>query len=62
LPRVTISAMLRFEVATSRTSSRMISLPPTRSNSRSCRTRSSLDWKASDVSEISSSRMVPPLA
>ena len=37
-------------------------LPPTRSSSPSCKALSSLAWSATAISEISSSKMVPPLA
>jgi hypothetical protein len=46
----------------SRTSTFTALLPPTRSNSRSCSTRSSLAWKAGEMSPISSRNSVPPCA
>ncbi|OIQ63000.1 hypothetical protein GALL_554650 [mine drainage metagenome] len=45
-----------------RTSTRIGDVPPTRSNSRSCSTRSSLAWKAAEMSPISSRNSVPPWA
>ena len=45
-----------------RTSARRASRPPTRVNSRSCRTRRSFAWSASDMSAISSRKSVPPAA
>ena len=44
------------------TSTLMVRLPPTRSSSRSWRTRSSLACTCDEISLISSSRMVPPWA
>ena len=42
-----------------RTLARMVSVPPRRSNSRSCSTRSSLTWVARLISPISSRKSVP---
>ena len=53
---------LRLVAAMTRTSTLMVSLPPTRSNSCSCRKRSSLTWTAGEISPISSRNSVPPLA
>ena len=52
----------RFVAAMTRTSTLIVSLPPTRSNSRSCRKRSSLTWIAGEISPISSRNSVPPSA
>jgi hypothetical protein len=54
--------MSRLLVASTRMSSATGFLPPTRSTSRSCSTRSSLACSPSGISEISSSSRVPPLA
>ena len=43
----------------SRTSTLIERLPPTRSNSRSCSTRSSLAWNDGEMSPISSRNSVP---
>jgi hypothetical protein len=48
--------------AMTRTSTLSVRPPPTRSNSPSCRTRSSLAWKAGLISPISSRKRVPPSA
>ena len=40
----------------------MVRVPPTRSSSPSCSTRSSLTCRSSDRSPISSRKMVPPVA
>ena len=45
-----------------RTSTRMVRLSPTRSNSRSWSTRSSFTWSFGDMLLISSRKMVPPWA
>ena len=52
----------RLVAATMRTSTLSVSLPPTRSNVRSCRTRRSLTCVASGISPISSRKSVPPSA
>ena len=52
----------RLVAAMTRTSTWIVSLPPTRSNSRSCRKRSSLTWTAGEISPISSRNSVPPSA
>ena len=48
--------------ATRRTSTLIVLVPPTRSNSRSCRTRSSLTCISIGISPISSRNSVPPSA
>jgi hypothetical protein len=48
--------------ATMRTSTRSVRLPPTRSNSPSCSTRSSFACIAGDISPTSSRNSVPPSA
>ncbi len=45
-----------------RTSTRRVSLPPTRSKSCSCKKRRSFTWQQSEISETSSSKSVPPSA
>jgi hypothetical protein len=40
----------------------LFGLPPTRSNSRSCKTRNSVIWGSADTSPISSKKIVPPSA
>ena len=52
----------RWVAETTRTSTLTVSVPPTRSNSRSCRTRSSLTWTSSGRSPTSSRNSVPPSA
>ncbi|MNQ97840.1 hypothetical protein D3C85_1135050 [compost metagenome] len=49
-------------VATTRMSNVIGLRAPTLSTSRSCSTRSNLAWSPRGISEISSSRMVPPSA
>ncbi len=62
LPAAASAARSRLVVATTRTSTRMGVVPPTRSNSCSCSTRSSLACRSSRISEISSSSSVPRCA
>ena len=45
-----------------RTLTLIVRLPPTRSNSRSCRTRSSLAWRPAEISLTSSRSSVPLFA
>ena len=56
------SCRSRLVAATMRTSTLRVSLPPTRSNSRSCRTRSSFTCTVGEMSPISSRKSVPPSA
>ena len=55
-------ARSRFVAATSRTSTRIVRVLPSRSNSRSCSTRSSLGCSSSGMSPTSSRNSVPPWA
>ena len=48
--------------AITRTSTRSVRSAPSGSNSRSCSTRSSLDWSAGLIVPISSRKIVPPSA
>ena len=61
-PAAASAARSRLVVAMMRTSTRIGDVPPTRSNSCSCSTRSSLACRSSRISEISSSSSVPPCA
>src|SRR5881396_2062255 len=56
------SSKSRLVAATTRTSTGMVSVPPTGMASRSCSTRSSFTWVAGDISPISSRKNVPPRA
>ena len=61
-PSRTASSRSRLVAATTRASVRSVSLPPTRSNSRSWSTRSSATWTGGGSSPTSSRKIVPPAA
>src|SRR3990167_5440374 len=52
----------RFDAAITRTSTRIVSLPPTRSNARSSRARRTFAWVFRLMSPISSRKSEPPSA
>ena len=62
LPSRTASSRSRFVAAITRASVRSVSLPPTRSNSRSCSTRSRATCTGAGSSPTSSRKIVPPAA
>ena len=62
MPFATNCSRSAFVAATTRTSGRIDSWPPTRRNSTWSRTRSSLAWKPGSASPISSRNSVPWLA
>ena len=61
-PAVASAERSRLEVAITRTSTRMVLVPPTRSNSCSCSTRNSFAWRSRRSSDISSRSSVPRFA
>ena len=62
LPSSSFFFRSRWVAATIRTSTLKVWFPPTRSNSRSSRKRSSLTWTVGEMSPISSRKSVPPSA
>ena len=59
---VTSCSRLRWVAATTRTSTSIDAVPPTRSNERSWSTRSTFAWVSGAMSPISSRKIVPPFA